>query len=115
MEENEVLEKLKKTYNLNNDISKWLYRTYKEKAFDLMDKRPYILGHYKEVNVKKALKVIYDLSNDDLEINEMAFYILYIFNEASKNGGLMSISWTQKVKLFYAVLLANNSHCSGVM
>ena len=31
------------------------------------------------------------------------------------NIGLMSISWTQKVKLFYAVLLANNSHCSGVM
>lgn len=30
-------------------------------------------------------------------------------------NGLMSISWTQKVKLFYAVLLANNSHCSGVM
>ena len=29
--------------------------------------------------------------------------------------GLMSIFWTQKVKLFYAVLLANNSHCSGVM
>lgn len=51
-----------------------------------MDKRPYILGHYKEANVKKVLKVIDDLSNDDLEINEMAFYILYIFNEASKNG-----------------------------
>ena len=30
-------------------------------------------------------------------------------------GGLMSIFWTQKVKLFYAALLANNSHCSGVM
>ncbi|WP_294379086.1 type III toxin-antitoxin system ToxN/AbiQ family toxin [uncultured Clostridium sp.] len=30
-------------------------------------------------------------------------------------NGLMSIFWTQKVKLFYAVLLANNSHCSGVM
>lgn len=89
MEENEALEKLKKTYNLNNDISKWLYKTYKEKAFDLMDKRPYILGHYKEVNVKKALKVIDDLSNDDLEINEMAFYILHIFNEASKNGYIM--------------------------
>ena len=29
--------------------------------------------------------------------------------------GLMSIFWTQKVKLFYAALLANNSHCSGVM
>lgn len=76
MEENEALEKLKKTYNLNNDISKWLYRTYKEKAFDLMDKRPYILGHYKEVNVKKALKVIDYLSND-LEINEIAFYNLF--------------------------------------
>ncbi len=24
--------------------------------------------------------------------------------------GLMSISWTQKVKLFYAALLTNNSH-----
>ncbi|MDY4079813.1 MAG: hypothetical protein SOY42_13705 [Clostridium sp.] len=78
MEENKSLEKLKKTYNLNNDISKWLYITYKEKAFDLMNKRPYILGHYKEVNLKKALKVIDDLSND-LEINEMEFYILYIY------------------------------------
>ena len=29
--------------------------------------------------------------------------------------GLMSIFWTQKVKLFYAALLANNSHWSGVM
>ena len=27
-----------------------------------------------------------------------------------QNGGLMSIFWTQKVKLFYAALLANNSH-----
>ena len=26
------------------------------------------------------------------------------------NFGLMSIFWTQKVKLFYAALLANNSH-----
>ena len=26
------------------------------------------------------------------------------------NSGLMSIFWTQKVKLFYTVLLANNSH-----
>ena len=25
-------------------------------------------------------------------------------------SGLMSIFWTQKVKLFYAALLANNSH-----
>ena len=27
-----------------------------------------------------------------------------------RNIGLMSIFWTQKVKLFYAALLANNSH-----
>ena len=33
----------------------------------------------------------------------------------ARNGGLMSIFWTQKVKLFYAALLANNSHCFGVM
>ena len=26
------------------------------------------------------------------------------------NNGLMSIFWTRKVKLFYAALLANNSH-----
>ena len=32
-----------------------------------------------------------------------------------KGTGLMSIFWTQKVKLFYAALLTNNSHCSGVM
>ena len=32
-----------------------------------------------------------------------------------KGTGLMSIFWTQKIKLFYAALLANNSHCSGVM
>ena len=35
--------------------------------------------------------------------------------EQDRKGGLMSIFWTQKVKLFYAALLANNSHCSGVM
>ena len=29
--------------------------------------------------------------------------------------GLMSIFWTQKVKLFYVALLASNSHWSGVM
>ena len=28
----------------------------------------------------------------------------------NSEGGLMSIFWTQKVKLFYAALLANNSH-----
>jgi hypothetical protein len=36
-------------------------------------------------------------------------------NNLENPNGLMSIFWTQKVKLFYAALLANNSHCSGVM
>ena len=30
--------------------------------------------------------------------------------ENKVDSGLMSIFWTQKVKLFYAALLANNSH-----
>ena len=46
-------------------------------------------------------------------------FFLEVRNEVVKEIhakiGLMSISWTQKVKLFYAVLLANNPHCSGVM
>ena len=33
-----------------------------------------------------------------------------ITNDKQNNSGLMSIFWTQKVKLFYAALLANNSH-----
>ncbi len=31
-------------------------------------------------------------------------------NRNKSSIGLMSIFWTQKVKLFYAALLANNSH-----
>ena len=37
------------------------------------------------------------------------------FDRTFPEDGLMSIFWTQKVKLFYAALLSNNSHCSGVM
>ena len=36
------------------------------------------------------------------------FNIVDLFT--SQSTGLMSIFWTQKVKLFYAALLANNSH-----
>ena len=42
-------------------------------------------------------------------------YLKDNYNLDCAQSGLMSIFWTQKVKLFYAVLLANNSHCSGVM
>ena len=50
-------------------------------------------------------------------INGLKFEQETSLNEAllCLKGGLMSIFWTQKVKLFYAALLANNSHCSGVM
>ena len=47
--------------------------------------------------------------------NGTANIILYLRRNIEENYGLMSIFWTQKVKLFYAALLANNSHCSGVM
>ena len=36
--------------------------------------------------------------------------ILMYLNTSHVKVGLMSIFWTQKVKLFYAALLANNSH-----
>lgn len=39
-----------------------------------------------------------NLIKEELENKKVAFI------------GLMSIFWTQKVKLFYAALLANNSH-----
>ena len=47
----------------------------------------------------------------EAEMDEVLGYEKY---DSSRNG-LMSIFWTQKVKLFYAALLANNSHYSGVM
>ncbi|SHE86488.1 DNA-binding response regulator [Clostridium fallax] len=42
--------------------------------------------------------------------NENGNLILLDINLPVFDGGLMSIFWTQKVKLFHAVLLANNSH-----
>lgn len=42
--------------------------------------------------------------NYDLVENDKTLY------QRVKESGLMSIFWTQKVKLFYAALLANNSH-----
>ena len=47
----------------------------------------------------------------EAEMDEVLGYEKY---DSSRNG-LMSIFWSQKVKLFYASLLANNSHYSGVM
>ena len=65
------------------------------------------------------------MSNKDnvfIAVNEEVSSLIqqYIIIEIKRvldkyKSGLMSIFWTQKVKLFYAALLANNSHCSGVM
>ena len=51
----------------------------------------------------------------DLEIKDNIFCIDFcnegrIEYEREDHTGLMSIFWTQKVKLFHAALLANNSH-----
>ena len=54
---------------------------------------------------------------DILEQNSTSFnsYSEQFDNTTPAGNGLMSIFWTQKVKLFYAALLANNSKCAGVM
>lgn len=45
-----------------------------------------------------------ELYTDPINIKESFAYSRELMS------GLMSIFWTQKVKLFYAALLANNSH-----
>ena len=49
---------------------------------------------------------------DPVVLFKMLFigYLYGIRSERQLVNGLMSIFWTQKVKLFYAALLANNSH-----
>ena len=47
------------------------------------------------------------MSYKHITINERCCIVEYLNLVWS---GLMSIFWTQKVKLFYAALLANNSH-----
>lgn len=48
-------------------------------------------------SVIESTENIENINNEDVALDE-------------ELGGLMSIFWTQKVKLFYAALLANNSH-----
>ena len=40
----------------------------------------------------------------------IALWVVLVASVSFGVYGLMSIFWTQKVKLFYAALLANNSH-----
>ena len=74
---------------------------------------------YKEVIYINNKKYIYEINKIAILDKNNAKGILSIMKTISydeeldklKEGfGLMSIFWTQKVKLFYAALLANNSH-----
>ena len=63
-------------------------------------------SYYKWLNRKETQR--------DKENKEISNEIIKIYSEVKGiygyRSGLMSIFWTQKVKLFYAALLANNSH-----
>ena len=65
---------------------------------------------FKENTNEKISFSLENINNEELLAGNK--YELKLRNELT---GLMSIFWTQKVKLFYAALLANNSHWSGVM
>ena len=61
--------------------------------------------------MKKVYKEsqLMELKNLQPEVNESIKTTIDILSK-NYGTGLMSIFWTQKVKLFYAALLANNSH-----
>ena len=60
---------------------------------------------FKENTNEKISFSLENINNEELLAGNK--YELKLRNELT---GLMSIFWTQKVKLFYAALLANNSH-----
>ena len=55
-------------------------------------------------------KFKYERLEEFLKLLEFKFAGDWICGITPTVSGLMSIFWTQKVKLFYAALLANNSH-----
>lgn len=86
-----------------------LYLTYKIMWVMCMIKK-------QETMILSEYTGIYDLvvPKDNMlrKINELIDFS-FVYDELLDKyciNGLMSIFWTQKVKLFYAALLANNSH-----
>ncbi|MDZ5019944.1 hypothetical protein GNF46_14325 [Clostridium perfringens] len=61
------------------------------------------MKHTKRILTSAILITLITLFSPLILKNSIALYI-------EQRVGLMSIFWTQKVKLFYAALLANNSH-----
>ncbi|WP_302623249.1 DUF3990 domain-containing protein [uncultured Clostridium sp.] len=57
-----------------------------------------------------ALADISDLNVKVFEKYDKEWLDFVVHCRSGGENGLMSIFWTQKVKLFYAALLANNSH-----
>lgn len=105
-------ERLGESENVKLDFIRY-YITLKEydKALEIINEIDEKNDYYTEFMTAKTkiltikgeyTKAIEVLTNKDVydEENQELIYVL----------GLMSIFWTQKVKLFHAALLANNSH-----
>lgn len=88
-------------YN-QNDVTMYqkLMKTYSAtiKTKDLVERA--LEGSKINLNTNTVLENLTVTTVTDSQILEVKYNSI----------GLMSISWTQKVKLFYAALLANNSH-----
>ena len=65
---------------------------------------------YNDVDENFTGKTIQEKIRDCLDYGVNAWQTKVSNISDVKYNGLMSIFWTQKVKLFYAALLANNSH-----
>lgn len=104
--------------NIINIINKYSFISTVNRGIYLLDKSFYIeIGkNIKDmiINKRKMLKTILSTLMIILLISAIGilkeFNINITFIIFFIPPGLMSISWTQKVKLFYAALLANNSH-----
>ena len=71
--------------------------------FDLVtvkEKQYYIYNYLGKLKDRKNISIILSYPKDSFQKDKALKAFI----------GLMSIFWTQKVKLFYAALLANNSH-----
>ena len=94
------LNKLKLLVEVNNLDRPNFSAIARELGVDRRTVKKYYDGDIKKVRKSKKSKIddFYDIISSLLSA------------ETDQIFGLMSIFWTQKVKLFYAALLANNSH-----
>ena len=88
---------IKETFIYAQDAHEFLFKDYRN------EKNEFISGILlnRAISSYTCLKSFYYSNLNELEDSRV---------EDILHTGLMSIFWTQKVKLFYAALLANNSH-----